>query len=238
LGFSRFAQNVVALSVSIMKIKGSPMKKIMLIAVLAVALLKSPMASAQGTLYVSNLGQAPTGSAAIGSNSWVAQRIITGNDSSGYTLNSVQLLMGAASGSPGGFNVSFYSSNPANSQPGSNIGSLSGLDPSAGGTFTYTASDLTLSPSTDYYVVLTATASVAQGAYNWDWNTPGFTVGNNQWQIDDFSLNSPDGINWTFGARFEAFQLAVYATVIPEPATLALASLGMAALILWRRELR
>jgi len=210
------------------------MKKIMFIAiVLAAELFAPPFIQAQGTLEVSNLGQTPTGSASIGRDAWVAQRIITGTDSSGYILNSIHLQMDAASGSPSGFNVSIYSINNSNFEPGNNLGSLSGSDPSAGGIFTYNASNIELSPSTIYYIVLTGATSVAQGAYNWDASS--FAEGNNQWQIDDLSLSSPDGSSWTLDARGEAFQLAVYATEVPEPATLALAGLGLACLNFWRR---
>jgi len=201
--------------------------------VLAAELFVPSFVQAQGTLYVSNLGQTPAGSAAIGSDAWIAQEIFTGTDSSGYSLNSVQLLMDAASGSPSGFNVSIYSFNNSNFRPGISLGSLSGSDPSAGGIFTYTTSGITLLPSTIYYIVLTGATSVAQGAYNWDASS--FAEGNNQWQIDDLSLSSPDGSSWTFDARGEAFQLAVYATEVPEPATLALAGLGLACLNFWRR---
>src|SRR5271155_4572171 len=108
------------------------------IVVPAIGLLLPLVAEAQGSLYVSNLGQTPTGSAAIGSDSWIAQSIIAGTNADGYILNSIQLLMDPASGSPIGFNVSIYSS--LSGEPYDNIGNLVGSDPSAGGIFTYTAS--------------------------------------------------------------------------------------------------
>ena len=121
--------------------------KILIVIVLTAGLFTSQTMQAQGTLYVSNLGQTSTGSESIGNDSWLAQIFRTGTKSGGYVLNSVQLLMDATSGSPGGFSVSIYSSlNPANK-----LGNLSGSDPSTGGVFTYTASDLILSPSTYYF---------------------------------------------------------------------------------------
>src|SRR6266568_9370764 len=109
---------------------------------LILALLLPAIARAQGILYVSNLGQAQTGSAAIGSNSWIAQMFITGKSSGGYVLNSVQLLMNAASQTPSGFSVSLYSKTgdphsfriPGDS-PQSSLGALSGPDPALGGVF-------------------------------------------------------------------------------------------------------
>jgi hypothetical protein len=176
----------------------------------------------QGTVYVSNLGQTPTASAAIGSDSWIAQSVITGTDSSGYTLNSIKLLMDAASGSPSGFNVSIYSS--FSGEPNDNLGNLADSDPSAGGVFTYTASGLTLSDSTIYYVVVTSATPVAQGAYIW--SMANAAVGSDQWNIDDLYYSSGNGSSWAVGARGDAFQLAVYATAVPEPSVYGLLVLG------------
>jgi hypothetical protein len=108
--------------------------------------------------------------------------------------------MDAASGSPSGFNVSLYSYNNSNYGPGSSLGSLSGSDPSAGGVFSYVASGLTLSPATDYFIVLTAATPVAQGAYVWS-AANGFTQGSDQWAINDAYSSSPDGSSWTVNSR-------------------------------------
>jgi hypothetical protein len=203
--------------------------------VLIVELFASSPAPAQGTLYVSNVGQTPTGNAAIGSDSWIAQSIITGTNFGGYVLDSVQLLMDAATGSPNGFSVSIYSS--LGGAPHNNLGNLVGPDPSAGGVFSYTASSLELSPATFYFVVVTAATPVAQGTYVWSGaNGPPY-VGNEQWTIYDVFYSSSDGSTWTRHARENVFQMAVYADAVPEPSTLALAGLGPAALsLLWRRR--
>jgi hypothetical protein len=211
------------------------MRKTIFTLVPVIGLLLPVMVPAQATLYVSNLGQAETGSMAVGSDSRIAQRIITGTDSSGYILNSVQLLMDAASGSPSGFNVSIYSSLSGN--PNSNLGNLVGSDPSAGGIFTYTASGITLSPGAGYFVVATAETPVAQGAYDWSKGNQ-YADGSNLWEIYPEYFTSPDGSSWTGHGRQNAFQMAIYATAIPEPATLALAALGLAALSFRRRRLR
>jgi hypothetical protein len=209
------------------------------IILLTVGLLLPLMVQAQGTLYVSNLGQTPTGSAAIGSDSWIAQQFYTGTNADGYVLNSVQLLMDAASGSPSGFTVSIYSFNNSNYGPGSNLGSLSGSDPAAGGVFTYTASGLTLSPSTAYFIVQTSAMPVAQGAYVWSAaNGANGTEGSDLWAIDGSYASSSDGSSWTVydGRGEDVFQMAIYATAVPEPTTLALAGLGLACLSFWRRR--
>jgi hypothetical protein len=136
------------------------MKKTTLILFASVSLLLTDMAQAQSTLYISNLGQTPTGSAAIGSDSWIAQGFGTGSDAGGYILNSVQLLMDGASGDPNGFTISIY--NKSGNSPQDNLGNLVGSDPLAGGIYSYTASDIILSPSTAYYIVITAAMPIAQ----------------------------------------------------------------------------
>jgi hypothetical protein len=58
--------------------------------VFTVAFLAPQIIQAQGTItYVSNLGQASTGSDKVGSNSWLAASFEAGNNASGYLLNSV-----------------------------------------------------------------------------------------------------------------------------------------------------
>src|SRR5438046_149607 len=96
-------------------------------------LLKSP-ATAQGTIFLSNLGQAPVGNGAVGIDSWLAQPFGTGTNATGYVLNSVQLLMNPGVGSPSGFTAAIYSS-PGNDPPVTLLGSLAGSDPAAGGVF-------------------------------------------------------------------------------------------------------
>src|SRR6516162_4317431 len=89
--------------------KENKMKKTSLTIGSSIALLLTQVAATQAAVYVSNLGQTPTGSGTIASDSWLAQTFVTGPNSSGYLLNSVQLLMDAPSGTPGGFSLSVYS---------------------------------------------------------------------------------------------------------------------------------
>jgi hypothetical protein len=209
------------------------MKTILIVILPIIGLFAVQRIPAQGTLYVSNLGQGPTGSTAIGSDSWIAQVFVTGTNSGGYALNSIQLLMNPASGNPTDFSVSIYSS----LSPIYDLGSLSGSGPAAGGIFTYTASGITLSPSANYFVVLTAATPVAQGAYNWSAGIQ-YAFGSNQWEIAAAYFNSADGLIWTGHSRQNAFQFDIYATSVPEPATYALAGLGLVVLSSWRRNLK
>jgi hypothetical protein len=215
------------------------MKQIILVAAaVGAALLVAQVAPGQGTTYISNLEQPPVGSGAVGNDSWFAQPFITGTNSAGYVLDSVQLLMNGASGTPSGFTASIYSANGA---PAGSLGSLMGADPTAGGLFSYAASGLTLSPGTYYYVVVTATTPIAQGAYQWsaaDSFGRIFTAPGDPWAIPDLYYGSGNGSSWTFNARQNIFQFAVNATVVPEPASYSLAALSLTLLGLQRRSKR
>lgn len=130
-------------------------------------------------MFVSSLGQPSTGSASVGSDSLLAAPFGTGNNPGGYELDSVQLAMTPASGSPNGFTVMVYSASVfASVLPESSLGTLTGSsDPVTGGFFTYTASSFMLAPNTPYFIVLNAATSVANGAYAWSFdNSPRLKV--------------------------------------------------------------
>ena len=197
------------------------MKKEVLISIVLVTQLFAPsLVEAQGTVRVSNVDQTPTGSMGVDSDSWIAQSFRTGTNGGGYMLDSIQLLMNAATGSPSGFSVLIYS-NLGNGVPGSSLGSLSGSDPVGGGLLTYAASDLLLSPSTSYFVVVTAEAPVMQGVYNWSSVANGF-ASSDGWSIPVSYSNSTDGSSWTWHLRQDVFQLSIDATLIPEPSAMSL----------------
>ncbi|HEX5398099.1 MAG TPA: choice-of-anchor R domain-containing protein [Verrucomicrobiae bacterium] len=145
--------------------------------------------------------------------------------------------MDGAEGNPSGFNVSIHTSSTGllNGQPNNRLGNLVGSDPSAGGIFTYTASDLTLSPSTVYYLVLSATTTATQGAYNWSATDASITGGKEGWFIGNFYFGSTDGSNWQ-PSRQEIPQLGIFATPIPEPGVLGLLGLGGIAALWCRRK--
>jgi hypothetical protein len=215
------------------------MKK--LIVVLAVALLAAQMTQAQGTTYLSNLGQSSTGSAAVGSDSWLAAPFETGNDASGYLLNSIQLGMTDASGNPSNFTVMVYSAVIGGAVlPGTSLDTLNGsLNPVTAGTYTYNASSsLTLSANTPYFIVLTAGTAVANGAYELSDSTypPSSSSG---WRGDNGVLNSSDGISgWSPTPYLGIAQFAINATTVPEPSPSFLLLLGSGVFIYVRRAFR
>jgi hypothetical protein len=144
--------------------------------------------------------------------------------------------MNPASGNPTGFSVSLYDSVPGAGAPLNNLGSLVGTDPAAGGIFSYTASGITILPGRFYYVVVTSQTPLAQGTYNWSAVYHG-TAHNGNWNIDDVYYASTDGSSWTRIVRQDVFQLAIYATAVPEPATCSLVAMGLMLLgFRWSRQ--
>ena len=217
------------------------MKKAILLPILALALagLSPQAAQAQGTVYVSSLGLPSTGSAPVGNDSWLAEDIRTGTNADGYLLNSVQLALTNASGNPSGFSAMIYNVNPlivSGAAPGINLGTLNGsLDPVAAGIYTYSpASSLTLSPSPEYFIVLTAGTGVSDGAYQWSNTSTRAPTLSGGWNGNHILLSSSDGAKWGPGPGYAQFAIAAIA--VPEPSTLALLVLGGFFLVRHRRK--
>lgn len=213
----------------------------------AVALLAPQIVQAQGTMaYFSNLGQTSTGSVAVGSDSWLAALFVTGTNSGGYMLDSIQLGMADASGNPGNFTVMLYGNGnyPGAIDIGSNLGALDGsLNPVSSGIFTYTtASNLILSPITEYFIVLTAATVVANGAYNWSYVSTNFYSPSGGWSsrgVFETVLTSSDGLSWSPNLVSGHYaQFAINATAIPEPGIFSLLGLGGLAFLWHRRKAR
>ena len=213
------------------------MKRIILF--LAVAVSGPQLIQAQGTMYVSNLGLISTGSASVGSDSWVAADFRTGTNASGYLLNSVQLALTNASGNPGGFTAMIYdqANAPGGVLPGSGIGTLNGsLDPVAAGIYSYSpGSSLTLSPSTWYFVVLTAGTAVSNGAYQWSVTSTYAPSLSGRWQAESIPWYRTGGLPWTQHIPATYAQFAIYATAVPEPGVLSLLVLG-GLVLAWHRR--
>ena len=205
--------------------------------VFAVALLAPQITRAQRITYLSNLGQTSDGNLAVGSNSWVAGGFQTGTNTLGYLLNSVQLGMADASGNPSGLMAMLYTGvGIGGISPGSSLGTLNGsLNPTTAGIFTYTpASSLTLSPHTDYFIVLTAGTAVANGGYEWNFTDTSIYNPGDDWVLS-IAADSNNGSSWNYILGTFA-QFAINATPIPEPGVLGLLGLGGLAFLWHRRE--
>jgi hypothetical protein len=203
-------------------------------------LLAAQILQAQGTTYLFNLDQSSVGSVAVGSNSWLTENFRVGTNPGGYVLNSIQLAMTDAVGSPGGFQVMIYAPAGGSSLPEQSLGTLNGsLDPVTAGIYTYTpAATITLAAHRSYDIVLTAGTAVANGAYGWSY------AGMNSYNPTD-GWSTLSGIVagvWTssngsppwIGSHSTFAQFAINATGVPEPSTLGLLALG-GCLLVWRR---
>jgi hypothetical protein len=226
------------MTINMIKCNNVLMKKTII--VFAVGMLTQQIIQAQGTIEVSNLGGPSAGSAAVGSDSWLATQFITGGigNSSDYELDSIQLAMTTASGDPSDFTVMLFSATgtlAAPQYPAVSLGTLDGsANPSATGIYTFTpTANIVLLPTTSYFIVLTAGTTVANGAYDWSFvgNDPGVYTGS--WDgIIDFEQSS-DGSSWStigYGAQY-----AITATPVPEPGELALIAAG-SLFFIWHRQ--
>jgi hypothetical protein len=200
----------------------------------ALGLLASQALQAQETMYLSNLEQPSVGSLAVGSNSWVAAIFVVGQNPGAYVLNSVELAMNDAVGSPGGLQVMIYRSGPGGyTPPAIYVGTLEGsLDPVSAGFYTFTPSaPITFSPGGGYSIVLTSGTAVADGAYEWSYGAANSYNPSGGW----FTL--PGGVSGAWissngsipswvrnGSAFPQF--AIEATAVPEPGVLSLIILG------------
>ena len=112
-----------------------------------------------------------------------ARRFRYRGNAGGYSLDSIQLGMADASGTPSNFMVMLYTAYIGGATiPGSSLGTLDGsLNPTTAGIYTFTtASNLMLSPNTIYFIVLTAGTTVANGAYEWNYeNTSSYNPSDN-----------------------------------------------------------
>jgi hypothetical protein len=220
------------------------MKKIINV---VVSLFIFQITHAQGTIYLSNLSETSAGSLQVGSDLWLAADFHTGNDTGGYSLDSITLEMMDATGNPDNFLVMVYSSVATIAIfPGSSLGALNGsANPSTAGIYTYIpASSLTLLPNTDYFIVLTAATAVADNAnYNWSYVTANSYNPSAGWRFPlNGVLTSGNGSSWDGRGFVGDFpQFAITATPIPEPSSLALLFLGSGVLFYvcrpWRRYL-
>jgi len=216
------------------------MKKIIAgVTAFGLALLAPQIVQAQGTMtYLSSLGSTSAGSLAVGSNSWWGVYWGTGTNASGYTLDSIQLAMTDATGSPSNFTVMLYEGGTftAGLLMGTNIGTLDGsLSPTTAGLYAFTpASNITLLPSENYEIVLTAGTAVANGAYDWSYaGTYSYNLSGG-WGGGS-ALTSTDGINWNSSSH-DYPQFAITVTDVPEPGVLGLFSLGGLAFLCHRRK--
>jgi hypothetical protein len=174
--------------------------------------------NAQGTTFVSNLGDSPVGNRSIGSDSWWGQDFKTGTNSLGYNLHSIDILMNSSAGNPNGFSLSLELSFSH-----SLLGNLTGPEPTTAAVHSFFGGGMHLEPATRYFLVATATSSTNEGSYNWSYASQATPI--NDWVMNS-RYHSSDGVHWLIDDRSTSFQFAINATAIPEPSSLALLCCG------------
>jgi hypothetical protein len=157
-----------------------------------------------------------------------------GRRASGYSLDSIQLRIAGVVGNPSGFELSLYDNNGG--VPGNSLELLSGSIPTGVGVYTFTASGITLSPSTVYWAVATSPDSVSSGnTVYWAFDPNSYTSSDG-WSLDMTSqYSSFDGSHWEGGGG-SPFTLAITASAVPEPDIYPFIGLGLFAILLLRRK--
>jgi hypothetical protein len=192
---------------------------------------------AQGQLYVSNLGESPSVGEEFSDSMWLAQLFVTGTNPEGYDLNSVQLSLDLT-GAPAG-NVVVYLYGTDDESPVGEGEKINSVMPSASGICTFNASGIFLSPSTYYYIGVTATDNAATSPYEWNEPSDYNYISSDNWSLPATPpWSSTDGSHWESYIGFEAppYLMAVTATPVPEPGILSLVEIGLAIIVLSRRR--
>jgi hypothetical protein len=208
-----------------------PITQLTLLVGVFFSLLFPRVGSSQGSInYVSNVGLPSSGSASVSANAWYAADFISGENNAGYSLDSIQLQLTDASGTPNSFTVMIYMGIDEHGGvfPGASVGTLAGsVNPTTRGVYTYSpTSSLSLLPNTEYFVVLTADTPVASGAYGWSvTSSPSPGYNSYHWGGEVDFQSSSDGLNWSFTSANYG-QFALNATSTPEPGVVGLLAVG------------
>lgn len=206
--------------------------------VCALMLLRSLSSTlqAQGTMYVSNLGSPTAGNLPVASEAWLSTWFQTGPSPAGYSLNSIELSMGSATGNASGLSVMLW-----DFQQQQSIAHLSGSDPTTNGIYTYSAANVVLQPSRVYWFAIKGDTPTAVGEFHLNYSPiVGFIPGVEGWNGGGAYQTSMDGQEWSRLNNVGTLQFAVYATAIPEPSSVALSLCGLLAALCirsrWPRE--
>ena len=177
-----------------------------LLCALALVSTRAREAQAQDILISDNLLAVTTDTEAASGGSWLTASFAT--DDATYTLTSVTLLL--ANPSEGQARLDLYSDGSL--EPGSLIGTLSPPDIYSAtlAETIFSATDITLSPNSTYWIVLSADS----GEFDWAWTSDnsGSGIGfQHTWgQSDDA------GVSW-FTYDTYPTQFSVTATLVPGP---------------------
>ena len=161
--------------------------------------------------------------------------IQTGSNTAGYSLDSIGLLARFGGGVAGG-GLTVQIDQDLGGSPGSYVGTLNGPNPTSLALYTYTSSSsILLAADTDYWISVQAHG--VNETYYWYVSATQDIIDLGGWSETGYSYNSSWSHPVDEGVDEQAITLSATAiTPTPEPSTLALASLGAASLLAFRRK--
>jgi len=198
------------------------------------------LSQAKAQLIVSNIENPVGFGGTVGSDNWFAQAFITPSDTA-YFLDSLALKLEKQDANQGTFTVSLWSA-AANGQPESlisQVGSVTDVSTltTSFAPYTFNApAGITLAASTTYFVVLGASATLDHSGLLWADTTQLNPPKTGPGQIGGWTASADQGQNWEAIVPTVPFQIAVFGTPVPEPASYVLvAGLALVAFALVRR---
>ena len=163
-----------------------------------------------------------------------AQAFTTGPNSGGYTLASITGSFAQSIGTPGDIAVKLYNASGAN--PGTELATLSGDNPTAAGQYAYTCSGsgCALAASTTYFLVVNTPNVPATGSHRYLWNiTASDSETNvptgNGWSVANDGLYSPTSNLSSWSSSGGTYQIKVAA--LPKPSLTASSVAGTTATV-------
>ena len=184
---------------------------------------------AQADVLVSNIGVPVRDVTKVSEREWASQSFTT--DANAYKLLSIDLLLGALTGSPDLF--AELHADTAGS-PGATLASFSlgGIGTGAPALFTLPGSLLDLNASSAYWIVLGATGN---GSFGW-----AYAQGNSQsglGALGAYGYSADTGATWGSFGTDDPYNVRVNVAAVPEPQTAALLLLGLVG-VFGRRHLQ
>lgn len=208
--------------------------RLMPLLLLGYALLLSVSASA-GTIDLSNnLSQArQINGSVINNDVWVAQEFSTTN--SLFVLTDVAAPLYKTNGATGNFALQIYDSLGSGGTPGAFVANVINTDVSILNTSSSlfdTAVNIILSKNTNYFLVAKGVSLAAGAAFRWDFTSS--TSGTGHGFLPGSSVSYDAGSSWSDISNVDPQKMRIQA--IPEPASLSLFGIGLAALGFGKRR--